>query len=151
MSEKVRLVDPPILRASRPLRSQYKPRQKKIVTEPLGSRDDLQVHRDDDTQPRPSTRRKCRRQSTQPCDADRQIVLWARFMRNMEPRPAITMSTHRRYARWRLEIYSWATSQLQSSWPGGWVTWCKLKTAQWFGTSTWSHIVSDDNYYYEYY
>ena len=76
--EKVRLVDPTILWdecAPRPLRSQYKPRQKKVVTEPHGSRDDFQVPCDDDTPPRPSPRRKRRRQRTPPCDADRRMVL----------------------------------------------------------------------------
>ena len=76
--EKVRLVDPTIIWDQcepRPLRSQYKPRQTKVVTEPKGSRDDLQIPCDDDTPVRPSPHLKRRRQRTPPCDADRRMTL----------------------------------------------------------------------------
>ena len=76
--EKVRLVNPNISWdqcAPRPMRSQYKPRQNKVITELQVVREDLQVHCDDDTPPRHSPRRKRRRQRTPPCDVDRRMVL----------------------------------------------------------------------------
>ena len=62
--------------------------------------------------------------------------LWARCVRNMEPRPAMTTSAHRRYTSQLLEVDLFVSDISAAEHVTWWrVTWWKPKTAQSLDTS----------------